>query len=613
MDSMNNKLRNNQMYMMQGKFDALYADSKNGSNFYHLYDVITSRNNILLAYRNLRTNTGSNAPGVDGKTVAFLDKLSDDMLVDLVVNRLKNYQPQTVRRVEIPKRSGGIRPLGIPTIVDRLIQQCFLQVLEPIAEAKFYKHSYGFRPCRSAIHALSRVVSLINRGKMYYCVDVDMKSYFDTINHDRLMSQLWSFGVRDKKVLSIIRKMLKAPVDGIGIPDKGTPQGGILSPLLANIYLNELDFWVSSQWEQFPTNINIHVFHNTSGKRSNLKSGYIVRYADDFKIMCRSYEDAHRFDMAVRDYIETRLKLQVNEDKSKVVNLKRQSTDFLGFKIKAIHKGGTKNGFVAYTCMSDKAKESTAMMLKNYIKEIQYHSYDTKCVQKYNAAVIGIKNYYQYATDIYNDLDVIGMSVSRVMKNRLSDIGVWTMYQTQSSDYKYRNVGIKPNTKVLQVSGVALDIINGVKHRNPMNFQQDMTPYTKVGREKIGQNAIRLREDYIKYVADCIGITNEPIEYLNNRLSRYVYQKGVCGVLQIQFHPKDMDCHHIVAKKRNGMTGDNTFRNLVFIHKDVHKLIHATNDLIIKKYLNILQLSSKQLQKVNEYRVKLGNSEIVIS
>lgn len=610
---MNNKLRNNQMYMMQSKFDALYSNSKNGSNFYHLYDVITSRNNILLAYRNLRTNTGSNTAGVDGKTIVFLDKLSDDDLVDVVRNRLKNYQPYTVRRVEIPKRSGGVRPLGIPTIVDRLIQQCFLQVLEPIAEAKFYKHSYGFRPCRSAIHALSRVVSLINRGKMYYCVDVDMKSYFDTINHDRLMSQLWSFGIRDKKILSIVRKMLQAPIEGVGVPTMGTPQGGILSPLLANIYLNELDFWVSSQWEQFPTKINIHVFHNTTGKRSNLKSGYIVRYADDFKIMCRSYDDACRFDMAVRDYIETRLKLQVNEKKSKIVNLKRQSTDFLGFKIKVIPKGNTKNGFVAYTCMSDIAKETSIKMLKKYLRDIQYHSYDTKCVQKYNAAVIGIKNYYQYATDIYNDLDDIGMSVSRVMKNRLSDRGVWTTYQEQTSDYKYRNVGIQPNTKVLRVSGVALDIVNGIRHRNPMNFQQDVTPYTKIGKEKIGQTSIRLKEDYVKYVADCIGVSNASVEYLNNRLSRYVYQKGVCPVLQIQFHPKDMECHHVIAKKRNGMSGNDTFRNLVFIHKDVHKLIHATDKFVIQKYLSVLCLNSKQLQKVNEYRMKLGNDEIVIS
>ena len=115
---MNERIRSNQMYMMQEKFDALYADSKNRSNFYHLYDTIVSRNNILLAYRNLRTNTGVNTAGIDGKTIQYLNELSDDDLVTLVRSRLEHYSPQPVRRVEIPKRFGGTRPLGIPTIVE---------------------------------------------------------------------------------------------------------------------------------------------------------------------------------------------------------------------------------------------------------------------------------------------------------------------------------------------------------------------------------------------------------------------------------------------------------------------------------------------------------------
>lgn len=607
---MNERIRSNQMYMMQEKFDALYADSKNRSNFYHLYDTIVSRNNILLAYRNLRTNTGANTAGIDGKTIQYLNELSDDDLVTLVRFRLEHYSPQPVRRVEIPKRFGGTRPLGIPTIVDRLIQQCFLQILEPIAEAKFYKHSYGFRPCRSAIHALSRAVSLINRGKMYYCVDVDIKAFFDTLNHDRLMSQLWSFGIRDRKVLSIIRKMLNAEIVGRGRQTMGVPQGGILSPLLANIYLTELDLWVSSQWEAFPTNINIHVFHNTAGKRSGLKSGYLVRYADDFKIFCRSYDEARRFDFAVRDYVRTRLKLEVNDAKSGVTNLKRKHTDFLGFSVRVISKGNTKNGFVALTNMSDAARQAASDMLKTRLKYIQFHSFDTVGVVQYNAAVIGIKNYYQYATNIYSNLDEIGKSICRVMRNRLAGRGIWSEYCRQASDYRTRNPGIQPHTKVMVINGMALDIINGIKHRNPMNFQQDMTPYTRKGRAKMGASSIRLREDYLAYVADCHKIAITSVEYLNNRLSVYEHQKGVCAVLGISFHPKDMECHHIIAKKRNGMMGDNSFKNLVFVHKDVHKLIHATKQEVIQYYLNLLQLTDKQLKKVNKYRQKIGNDEI---
>lgn len=132
---------------------------------------------------------------------------------------------------------------------DRLIQQCIYQILEPICEAKFYAHSYGFRPNRSSHHAVSRAMYLINKHKLHYVVNVDIKGFFDNVDHGKLLKQLWTIGIQDKNLLCIISKMLKAEVENIGITYKGTPQGGILSPLLANVVLNELDWWIYSQWE----------------------------------------------------------------------------------------------------------------------------------------------------------------------------------------------------------------------------------------------------------------------------------------------------------------------------------------------------------------------------
>ncbi|MCK8816244.1 reverse transcriptase domain-containing protein [Natroniella sulfidigena] len=277
------KLRNNEYYDTQTIQDKLYKYSQKGYDFKNLMQHITSRKNILLAYRNIKRNTGSKTRGTNNTTIEDLEQWTTQKLVDYVRNRLEYYKPQPVRRVYIPKPDGRKRPLGIPTMEDRLIQQCMKQVLEPICEAKFHKHSYGFRPNRSTKHAIARISTLMNRSKLHYSVDIDIKSFFDNVDHSKLKKQLWSMGIKDKKLISILGAMLKAEIEGEGIPNKGTPQGGIISPLLSNIVLNELDWWLSNQWETFKSD---YKYSKSKSKyralrKSNLKEIYIVRYADD--------------------------------------------------------------------------------------------------------------------------------------------------------------------------------------------------------------------------------------------------------------------------------------------------------------------------------------------
>ena len=149
-------------------------------------------------------------------------------------------------------------------LISIIVQQCILQVLEPICEAKFHERSNGFRPNRSAEHAIAQCCKMIQTQHLYFVVDVDIKGFFDNVNHSKLIKQLWTMGVRDKKLLCIIKAMLKAPIimpNGDKIyPEKGTPQGGILSPLLANVVLNELDWWIDSQWENMPTHRYIKTY-----------------------------------------------------------------------------------------------------------------------------------------------------------------------------------------------------------------------------------------------------------------------------------------------------------------------------------------------------------------
>lgn len=338
-------LRNNEYYDIQQEYDKLYADSKKNKVFKHLMKLITDERNIQLAYRNIKKNSGSRTPGVNGKTIEHIEKLTTDELVSYVRNRLSNFKPMMVKFKEIPKPNGDMRPLGIPTIEDRLIQQCIKQVLEPIAEAKFHPHSYGFRPNRSTDHAIARNNKLINMSKLHYVVDIDIKGFFDNVNHAKLLKQLWTLGIQDKNLICVISKLLKAEIEGKGIPEKGTPQGGILSPLLSNIVLNELDWWISDQWETFETKHDYTRDIKGRGKSqghkyralrdTGMKEMYLIRYADDFKIMCRNYKDAQKIFIATKKWLKERLNLEISKDKS---NNTRNKGSTKGVKNKAYKK-----------------------------------------------------------------------------------------------------------------------------------------------------------------------------------------------------------------------------------------------------------------------------------
>ena len=223
----NQYLRNNEYYNFQNTLDGLYSKSKKGYRFSKLLPHIANEQNILLAYRNIKKNKGSRTRGSNQSTILDLAKTNPQILVKYVEKRLENFKPQPVRRVEIEKDNGKKRPLGIPTIEDRLIQQCIKQILEPICEAKFHKHSYGFRPNRGTHNALARATFLMNVAKLHYAVDIDIKGFFDNVNHGKLLKQLWAMGIQDKCLISILSKMLKAEIIGEGIPTKGVPQGGL--------------------------------------------------------------------------------------------------------------------------------------------------------------------------------------------------------------------------------------------------------------------------------------------------------------------------------------------------------------------------------------------------
>lgn len=611
------KLRNAEYFDLQGQLDWLYAKSRENHKFTVLLDMVTSDENILLAYRNISKNKGSKTAGTDGKTIRFLSGFTDKALIAYVRKRLEHYQPQSVRRVEIPKGdTGKTRPLGIPTIADRLIQQCFLQILEPICEAKFHERSNGFRPNRSAEHALAQCYAMIQQRSLYFVIDIDIKGFFDNVSHGKLLKQMWSIGIQDKRVLSIISAMLKAEVAGIGFPEKGTPQGGIISPLLSNIVLNELDWWIASQWENMPTRKKREYARSDNGvvdknqkyemlrKSSSLKECYIVRYADDFKIFCRKRSDAEKLFVAVKDWLKERLGLDISPEKSKIVNLKRQYSDFLGFKLRAVRKGFKSNGEVKYAVeshMSDKAVKKVKGQAREMVKRIEFPAdvnEEYKAVGAYNAYVLGVHNYYRYATHISKDIRKIAPGITRTMKNRLRG-----RLQTQGNPllpYVAERYG--KSKQIRYVSGQALIPIGYVQTKAPLFKRREVNQYTVEGRKAIHKSLEGVNMGILHYLMRN-PVPYASIELNTNRLALYCAQHGRCAVTKQPMVIGNIHCHHKTPRKQGG---SNRYANLALVTEEVHILIHATDSEVITRYAQSLKLNAKQRAKLNTLRKAAG-------
>lgn len=616
-------IRHSEYYDLQSTFDELYAKSANGGIFTNIMDLILSRENILLAYRNMKANKGSCTPGTDNLTIESIGVLTPEEVIQqvrfIVSGSCHGYRPRPVRRKDIPKPNGSTRPLGIPCIWDRLIQQCIKQVMEPICEAKFSNNSYGFRPNRSVEHAVAASYRMMQLTKLHFVIEFDIKGFFDNVNHAKLMRQIWAMGIHDKHLIYVIRKILTAPIkmpDGINVyPTKGTPQGGIISPLLANIVLNELDHWIESQWSNNPVieKRKAKIYPNGRIDRSNgykiihqtkLKEMYIVRYADDFRIFCRCRQDAERIKAAVAQWLQQRLKLEVSDEKTRIVNVKKKYSEFLGFKIR-VHK--KKNRYVVMSHMCDKAFQKQRQKLVNQAKNIakprDYYREEGE-IRVYNSMVMGLHNYYRIATNINVDCSRLNRAVMIVLTNRL---------RTQSCN-RLRKTG-RPLTKTEQqlfgkskmlryVAGSDEPIypIGYIRCKNPMGKKRSINKYTPEGRIDIHDN-LQINKRLL------CDLMRQPLfarsaEYADNRLSLFSAQWGKCGVTGRTFESAgDIHCHHITPRSKGG---SDKYSNLVLVLKPVHKLIHASVPETIAYYLKLLNLDKSQVRKINHLREEAG-------
>lgn len=320
-----------------------------GGCWFSLMDKVYAPRNLEAAYGQVARNQG--APGIDHVTVRhFGERLNDELPKLSEQLQAGSYRPQAVKRVHIPKTgSNETRPLGIPTVRDRVVQTAVVNAIEPIFEREFAEHSYGFRPGRGCKDALRRVDKLLKEG-FFYVVDADLKGYFDTIPHDRLMNDLKQ-RIADGRVLSLIESFLKAGIlDGLVMwtPEAGAPQGAVLSPLLSNIYLNPLD-------------------------QQMAQAGFeMVRYADDFVILCRTREDAQRALEQVRQWT-TQRGLTLHPTKTKIVDVRTDGFEFLGYRFVKHRRFPRRKSLAKFKdAIRAKTKRTSGNSLKCIITEVNF-------------------------------------------------------------------------------------------------------------------------------------------------------------------------------------------------------------------------------------------------
>ena len=383
----------------------LAAKRSRSRRFHALYDRIFRPDILWRAWQEVRENEGS--AGVDGVTIEdvehqgateFLEHIRQDLLGG-------TYRPQPVLRVYIPKPNGGQRPLGIPTVRDRVVQQACKIVVEPVFEANFQDCSYGFRPKRSAAQAAKAVKQALICG--WWVVDADIQSYFDTIDHEMLMS-LVERRISDRRVLKLIRQWLKGGVVEAGQwqpTEIGSPQGGVISPLLANIYLHVLDMYWTERYASL---------------------GQLFRYADDFVVVCRTKQQAQQALQAIQQVVQ-KLKLQLHPTKTRLVDMGQEGFDFLGFHFHKM-KAKKTNKLLPYMWPGQKAMQAIRRELHELTSRRKLAEGLDAIIQQLTPVIRGWRNYFQIgnSTKKLQELDrYVELRLRRLVRAMRGSRGHW--------------------------------------------------------------------------------------------------------------------------------------------------------------------------------------------
>ena len=613
--------------------DLLYEKSKTGNVFTGLLEAITDEVVIVTAIHNIKSNKGSKTTGVDKIKMDKYLQMPKDEVIYLVKKSICDYKPKPAKRVYIDKGNGKKRPLGIPTILDRIIQECIRIIIEPICEARFYPHSYGFRPYRSQKHAIRGIVNVINanyksKDQPVWALEGDIKGCFDNINHRILLKKLWDIGVHDKRVIQIIKAMLSVgyvEYDMLKNDDKGTPQGGILSPLLANVYLNDFDWYVGRKYYEPHRKCKYKCNDSRRLKWSGITPKYNFRYADDWVILTSSKKEAERLKRELSKYFKYKLKLELSEEKTKITDMRTDGIHFLGFVIKAEKPRRTpadkeiKEHFVGkpYPDMKRLSKK-----IQNLCKEIRdirnYSAVNSRIaqIQYINSVIMGIAEYIKIGISSHAfhviDRRVNNSALSTWKRMYPDKYNEWQIPLKDLSNLPHRHEGYISKTFAIPYEdmwiGITMAFITRVRYE-AKPFNQKMTPYTPEGR-KIYVN-YRNKNKPLPKDRPSINTSDDlrmavyaenkmNFEYFMNREYAFNRDKGKCRCCKTPLYENPTaNCHHVDNKLP--IDKINKVNNLAWVCRSCHLMIHGSE---IPE-----SLDTKVVKKIEKFREKLKQAQ----
>ena len=586
--------------------DFLYEKSKEGIAFTGLVEAMVNEVTIVTAIHNIKSNKGSKTAGVDQMKMDKYLQMPKEDLIALIRDNFSNYKPKPARRVYIPKKNGKQRPLGIPTVLDRIIQECVRIIIEPICEARFYPHSYGFRPYRAQKHAIRDIVNVINastfsQDQPVWAVEGDIKGCFDNIDHRILLKKIWRIGIHDKRVIKMIHQMLKAGYIESGTlndTNLGTMQGGILSPLLSNVYLNDFDWFVGRMYMEPHRQCKYKCNDTRRLKWSGITPKYNFRFADDWVILTSTEQEAYRLKRMLTKYFRNKMKLELSQEKTFVTDLRTEGIHFLGFVVKAEKKRRTPDprtwtdNLVGKPLPDMERLKDKIQKIANEVREIgeiTERSVQAAQIQRVNSMIVGLAQYLQpsICSHAFHAIDRrINNTALAVWKRRFPKH--YNKYQIpleKLCNLPHRHEGYKSKTFAVPIEGewfgITYAFITHSKYESKP-FDQRMTPYSEEGRRIYSYYRNRSKplpcdRPSVNTARDIqLSVYTKTVfnfEYFMNREYAYNRDNGKCKCCKTPLFLDDKKyCYHI--KGELPLDKVNKVQNLIWLCNSCYRMVN---------------------------------------